>query len=77
MKGTLKIPETFQETFSLDSVVQVITLVQSLNKKETRELMAKINFGQTSPSQLYQIAQVNQDIKVIFVWSKKKAISKN
>ena len=32
MKGTLKILETFQGTFSLDSVVQVIILVHSLKK---------------------------------------------
>ena len=41
--------------------------------------------GQTSPShvlgsyifQLYQNAQVNQDMKVPFVWSKKEVIPKN
>ena len=32
MKGTLKIPETFQETFNLDSVVQLIILVHLLKK---------------------------------------------
>ena len=47
--------------------------------------MAKINLGQTSPShvsgsytsQLYQNVQVNQDMKVLFLWSKKEAIPKN
>ena len=45
--------------------------------------MAKINLDQTSPShvlgsytsQRYQKA-VNQDMKILFVWSKKEAISK-
>ena len=78
MKGTLKI----SRTLSLDSVVQVIILVHSL-KKGNRELMAQVNLGQTShvsesyTSKLYQNAQVNQDMKILFVWSKKGAISKN
>ena len=46
---------------------------------------AKISLGQTRPSyeserytsQLYWNAQVNQDMKVLFVWSKKGAIPKN
>ena len=47
--------------------------------------MTKINLGQTSPShvsgsytsQLYWNAQVNQDMKVLFLCSKKEAIPKN
>ena len=47
--------------------------------------MAKINFGQTRPSnmsgsytfQLYQNAQLNQDTKALFIWSKKEAFPKN
>ena len=47
--------------------------------------MAKINLVQTSPSlvsgnytsQLYQNAQVNQDMRVLFLWNKKEAIPKN
>ena len=47
--------------------------------------MAKINFGQTRPSnmsesytfQLYQNAQLNQDMKALFIWSKKEAFPKN
>ena len=47
--------------------------------------MAKINLGQTSPShmsgnytsQLYWNAQVNQDMEVLFIWSKKEAVLKN
>ena len=42
MKDTLKNPGTFQGTFSLDSVVQVIILVHSL-KRGNRELMAQVN----------------------------------
>ena len=84
MKGNLKILGTVQETFSLDSVVQVIILVYSL-KKRNRELMTEVNLGQSRlchvPEsyfyQLYQNAQVNQDMKVLFVWSKKGAIPKN
>ena len=75
MKGTLKIQGTFQGTFSSDSVVQVIILVHSLKKGNT-ELMAKVNLGQIRPShmsesytsQLYRNAQVNQDMKILFVW---------
>ena len=84
MKGNLKILGTVQETFSRDSVVQVIILVYSL-KKRNRELMTEVNLGQSRlchvPAsyfyQLYQNAQVNQDMKVLFVWSKKGAIPKN
>ena len=47
--------------------------------------MTKIDLGQTNPShvsgsytsQLYRNAQVNQDMKVLFLWSKKGAIPKN
>ena len=47
--------------------------------------MAKINLVQTSPSlvwgsytsQFYQNAQVNQDMKVLFLWNKKEAIPIN
>ena len=47
--------------------------------------MAKIDLVQTSLSQvsggytfqLHQNAQVNQNIKVLFVWSKKEAIPKD
>ena len=44
--------------------------------------MAKINLGQISRSPVSgsyssQLAQVNQDMKVLFVWSKKEAIPKN
>ena len=47
--------------------------------------MAKVNLGQTRPShvsesytsQPYQNAQINQDMKVFFVWSKKEVILKN
>ena len=81
MKETLKIPVTFQGTFSLDSVVQVIILVHLL-RKGNRELIAKVNLDKTRPShvpesctsQLYQNAQLNQDMEVLFVWSKKGAI---
>ena len=83
MEGTLNILGTYQGTFSSDSVVQVIIVVNSL-KKGNRQLMAKVNLGQTRPShvsesytsQPYQNAQINQDMKVFFVWSKKGAILK-
>ena len=47
--------------------------------------MAKVKLGKNSPShvsesytsQLYRITQVNQDMKVLFVLRKKKAIPKN
>ena len=47
--------------------------------------MAKVKLGKNSPShvsesyrsQLYSITQVNQDMKVLFVLRKKKAIPKN
>ena len=47
--------------------------------------MDKVNLDQTTPShvsesytsQLYRNAQLNQDMKVIFVWSKKGAVPKN
>ena len=47
--------------------------------------MAKVNLDQTRPRhvsesytfQLYQNAQVNQDMKILFVWSRKGAIPKN
>ena len=47
--------------------------------------MVKINLGQTSPnhvsgsytSQLYRNEQVSQDMKVLFLWSKKEAILEN
>ena len=75
----MKIPVTFQRSFTSDSVVQVIILVHLL-KKGNRELMDKVNVDQTRPnhvsesytSQLYQNAQLNQDMKVLSVWSKKK-----
>ena len=82
MKGTSKIPGTFAGDFIVDSVVQVIILVHSL-RKENREFMAQVNLGQTShvsenyTSQLYQNAQANQDLKVLFTLSKKRAIPKN
>ena len=82
MKGTSKIPGTFAGDFIVDSVVQVIILVHSL-RKENREFMAQVNLGQTShvsencTSQLYQNAQANQDLKVLFALSKKGAIQKN
>ena len=65
-------------------MVQVIILVHSF-KKRNRELMAKVNLDQTRPRhvsesytfQLYQNAQVNQDMKILFVWSRKGAIPKN
>ena len=67
----------------MDSVVQVIILAHSL-KKGNRESMAKVSLSQTRQnhvseryaSQLYRNAQVNQDMNVLFVWSK-KAIPKN
>ena len=79
-----EIQGTYQGTFSLDSVVQVIILGYSL-KKGNRQLMAKVSLSQTRQShlseqyasQLYRNAQVNQDINVLFVWSKKGAIPKN
>ena len=62
----------------MDSVVQVIILVNLL-KKGNKELMDKNNLDQTRPrqssenytSQLYRNTQLNQNIKVFFVWSKK------
>ena len=65
-------------------MVQVIILVHSF-KKRNRELMAKVNLDQTRPRhvsesytfQLYQNAQVNQDMKILFVWSRKGVIRKN
>ena len=62
----------------------MIILVHLL-KKDTRELMAKVKLGKNNPShvsesytsQLYRITQVNQDMKVLFVLRKKKAIPKN
>ena len=74
----------YQLTFSLDSVIQVIILVLSL-KKGNRQLIAKVNLGQTMPShvsesytsQFYWNVQVKQDMKVLFVWSKKGAVSIN
>ena len=47
--------------------------------------MAKVKLGKNNPShvsesytsQLYRITQVNQDMKVLFVLRKKKAIPKN
>ena len=80
MKETLKIPLTFQGTFSSDSVVQVIILVHLL-KKENRELMAKVNLDQTRPSHvsenytshLYQCnAQLNQDMNAFLYGVKKE-----
>ena len=79
-----EIQGTYQGTFSLDSVVQVIILAYSL-KKGNRQLMAKVSLSQTRQShlseqyasQLYRNAQVNQDMNVLFVWSKKGAIPKN
>ena len=48
MERALKIPGTFQGTFSSDSVVQVIILVHSKKKKkEERQSMANVNLGQT------------------------------
>ena len=84
MKETLEIPGTFQETFSTDSVFQMIMLAH-LMKKENEELMANFDLHQTRPShvresytsQLYRNAQVNQVLKVVFVWSKKGATPKN
>ena len=54
-------------------------------EKRKQRLMVKVNLGQTRPShvpesytsQLYRNAQVNQDMKALFVWSKKAAIPKN
>ena len=84
MKETLKIPVTFQGTFSSDSVVQVIILVHLL-KKGNKELMDNVNLDQIRPihvsesytSQLYRNAKLNQDMNVLFVWIKKAAIPKN
>ena len=47
--------------------------------------MTRVNLGQTRPShvsetyssQLYRNAKVNQDMKVLFEWSKRGAIPKN
>ena len=45
--------------------------------------MTKVNLGQTrlkvmcQKTALYQNAQINQDMKILFVWSKKGAISTN
>ena len=47
--------------------------------------MDKVHLDQTIPShvsesytsQLYRNAQLNQDMKVLFVWSKKGAVPKN
>ena len=58
-------------TFSLDSMA---ILVPSL-KKENKKLMAKVNLDQSRPSHvsesytshLYWNAQLNQDMKVLFV----------
>ena len=84
MKETLKIPVTFQGTFSSDSVVQVIILVHLL-KKGNKELMDNVNLDQIRPihvsesyiSQLYRNEKLNQDMNVLFVWIKKAAIPKN
>ena len=56
-----------------------------LLEKGSRELMAKVNLGQTRASrvsesntpQLYWNTQVSQDKKVLFVWSKKGTIPNN
>ena len=80
----MKILVTFQGTFNLDSAVQKIIPVHLL-KKGNRELMAKVNLDQTRLShvsesytfQLYQNTQLNQDMKVLFVWSKQAANPKN
>ena len=83
----MKIPGNFQGLFDLDSVVQrskaecegeLIILAHSLKKGNTG-LIAKINLRQTRlshvsesyTSQIYQNGQVNQDIKVLLVCSKK------
>ena len=78
MKGFLKVSKTFQGTFNLDNVVQMIILVYLL-KKGNRELIAKVNLGQSIlshvlesyTSQLYQNAQVNQNMNSFLVWRKK------
>ena len=62
----------------MHSAVQVIILVNLL-KKGNRELMDKVNLDQTRPrqssenytSQLYRNTQLNQNIKVLSVWTKK------
>ena len=47
MKETFKIPGTFQGTFNLDIVVQVIILVDSLKKENRVKFKVKVKFGQT------------------------------
>ena len=58
MKGTLKIPGTFQGTLSSDNVVQVIMPVFSL-EKGNRELMAKVNLDQTRSSHVSESSVLN------------------
>ena len=56
----------------------LMKILGHLLKKGNRELMAKVNLGQTShvsesyTSQLYQNSQVDQYFKVLLIWIKKK-----
>ena len=61
MKVTLKIPETFQGTFNLVNLVQVIILVYLL--KKGNRLTAEVNLVQTSLSHVQEsyISQLDQN----------------
>ena len=79
MKGTFKIPGTFLGTFNLHIVVQVITLLHLLKKGKQRKWLklslVKLGYVMCQKATLYWNAQINQDMIVLFVWSKKAATS--